>query len=77
MSWWLLLFAFVAIVITQNLVSGFAKGVIEMRAINVERREQPALFWFVVASETLILGLFLFGLVDWLLGGTWISEQLS
>ena len=65
---WPILFAAGAIFIGQNLVGGIAKGVIEMRSLEVRRDDQPALYWFAFTTEALFLVAFLFLLAKWAMG---------
>ena len=75
--WWPILFVALAAIVTQNLLVAHSKGVIEMRSIVVKRDEQPGFFWFTFAIESFFLIMSVVLLVNWLLGGSILGQEIQ
>ena len=75
--WWPVLFVAFAAIVAQNLLVGHSRGAIEMKSIVVKRDEQPGLFWFTFAIETFFLIMSVVLLINWMLGGSILGQEIQ
>ena len=75
--WWPVLFVAFGAIVAQNLLAGHSRGAIEMKSIVVKRDEQPGPFWFTFAIETFFLIMSVVLLINWMLGGLILGQEIQ